>query len=425
MKSNLGLVLYYTKLNRYSFNALVGALETDPHFDGLPIYFIQEKDELIHGLEPILKIHEKVVVALSFFTTQLWDVSAIMRTLSDRHGDGPLYLAGGPHPTGDPQGTLAMGFDVVVLGEGEETLIEILKKIDANEDYTTTAGIVLNDSGGYRFTGQRSHFDLSKYPSIAPKHAKFGPIEVTRGCPYTCHYCQTPHITGRQPRHRSIEDIVDQVGLMKSRNLGDIRFTSPNAFSYGSKDGKKLNMNQFEALLQRVKRTLEPDGRLFVGTFPSEVRPEHVTQYALDLIKDYADNDNLTIGAQSGSQRILDLCRRDHTVGDVYRAIDLMARAGLSANVDFIFGLPHENVKDIGKTVEVMRDLAAMGARIHAHTFMPLPRTSFAKAPPGRVPDALKKWIHKATTKGTHFGDWSSQGKIAERIANYLSTGKL
>jgi len=77
MKRNMALVLYYNKQNKYSFNALVGAIETEKYFDDLKIYFIRHENELITELQNIIKRHEKTVVGISFSTTQLWDIYRI------------------------------------------------------------------------------------------------------------------------------------------------------------------------------------------------------------------------------------------------------------------------------------------------------------------------------------------------------------
>lgn len=426
MKRDTALVLYYNKQNKYSFNALVGAIETEEYFDDLKIYFIKHENELITELQNIIKRHKKIVVGISFSTTQLWDIYRIIKKLGEKYSSKPLYIAGGPHPTGDPRGTLRMGFDIVVRGEGEETLIELLQKIDNNEDYTTVKGIAFIDDGGeYHYTGRRPPINLDKYPPFAVKHNKFGPIEISRGCPFVCYFCQTPHIFGGRQRHRSIENICEYVQIMKSKNLSDIRFITPNTFSYGSPDGKKLNIASLKELLSNIKEIINPDGRIFIGSFPSEVRPENVNEKTIDLISKYADNDNLIIGAQSGSQRILDLCHRGHTVEDVYNAVKLTSKAGLKANVDFIFGLPGETEEDIKHTIKVMSDLVKMGARIHAHTFMPLPQTPFAKAPAGRINKIIRRMIRELIPKGVVYGDWRDQEKIAKKIAKYLKTGKL
>lgn len=427
MKKNMALVLYYNKQNKYSFNALVGVLEAIEYFDDLNIYFIRRENELISEMKNIIRKHEMVVVGFSFFTTQLWNIYRIIRILREIYGNKLLYIAGGPHPTGDLKGTLKMGFDIVVRGEGEETLIELLQKIDNDEDYTTTKGVAFIDNDGeYRYTGRRfPPIDLDKYPPFPAKHNKFGPIEITRGCPFVCYFCQTPHIFGSHQRHRSIESICKYVQIMKSKNLSDIRFITPDAFSYGSPDGKKLNCSELEKLLGSIKEIIKPDGRIFIGSFPSEVRPEHVTSETINILSKYADNDNLIIGAQSGSQRILDLCHRGHTVKDIYNAVELTLRSGFIANVDFIFGLPGETEEDIRLTIQVMSDLIKKGAKIHAHTFMPLPQTQFVKAPAGQLNKDIEVMIMELIPKGIVYGDWREQERIAKKIFRYFKTNKI
>ena len=63
--------------------------------------------------------------------------------------------------------------------------------------------------------------------------------------------------------------------------------------------------------------------RIFFGTFPSEVRPESVKEETLRITQELGDNDNLTMGAQSGSPKILASIRRGHTVEQVFDAVDL------------------------------------------------------------------------------------------------------
>ena len=109
------LVVYYYKNNIYSINALIGALETDEYFDDINIFFITKKDKLISGLKDIIKMHKLVIVGISFFTTQLWDIYDLISTLRNRYNDQVIFIAGGPHPTGDPLGVLKLGFDFVYL----------------------------------------------------------------------------------------------------------------------------------------------------------------------------------------------------------------------------------------------------------------------------------------------------------------------
>ncbi|MFX0004610.1 MAG: TIGR04013 family B12-binding domain/radical SAM domain-containing protein [Candidatus Hodarchaeota archaeon] len=428
MPKDCALVVYYYKNNIYSFNALIAALETDDYFDDFKIYLIKKKEELIDGLKNIIKKHELIIVGFSFFTTQLWEIYDLISILRKKYKKNIVYIAGGPHPTGDPLGVLKLGFDIVVVGEGEKTFIELLKKLNKGADYEYVKGIsFLNTSNDYIFTGRRDAIDLDDYPPFPLRDRRFGAIEITRGCPYVCYFCQTPYISGTKPRHRSIECICKYVQVLHNYygDLTDIRFITPNAFSYGSMDGKALNLTKLETLLKRVREIIGKKGHLFLGTFPSEVRPEDITNESLGLVVKYADNDNITIGAQSGSQKILDLCHRDHTVEDIYNAVELTLDYKLNINVDFIFGLPGENEEDVKDTISMMRELSNKGARVHAHSFIPLPQTPFAKVPVKKIKDLYKKEIIKLISKGSAFGDWKKQEKLALKIHRYMKTMQL
>jgi B12-binding domain/radical SAM domain protein len=419
----IAFVIYYHKHNFYSLNAIAGALETDIIFESLEFFFVKSKDEMIKTLEKLVIEYDKIVIAISFFTTQLFETYDLTKLIKHRFDSTFLLVAGGSHPTGDPSGTLKMGFDIIIVGEGEESIIELIHRIASNESSRNVKGIAyLNENGEYIYTGKRDLIDLDKFPPFPIKNTRFGAIEITRGCPYVCYFCQTPYISGTSPRHRSIETICKYVQELKDHygDRTDIRFITPNAFSYGSKDGKTLNLQKLENLLIKIRAIIGKKGKIFLGTFPSEVRPEHVNQDTLDLVLKYANNDNITIGAQSGSQKVLDLCHRGHTVENIYNAVELTLKNNLKINVDFIFGLPGEKDEEARLTVKLMKDLSEIGARIHAHTFIPLPQTPFARKPAKRISGIYKKEIKQLISQGLAFGNWKKQEKFAMKIANYL-----
>ena len=426
MPNSIAFIVYYHKYNKFSFNALIGALETSEIFKKIDIYFISTNEELLNTIITTMDNYLEVVVGISFFTTQLWEIKNIIFKAKKISKNNVIFIAGGPHPTGDPLGTLNMGFDIVFIGESEESLIEYFHKLHSNRKYTDIKGIALfDDEGKLLRTGKSEPVDLDKYPPFPIRNNKFGSIEITRGCPYVCYFCQTPYILGAIPRHRSIKSICKYIEIMKENNLTDIRFISPNAFSYGSLDGKTINIPKLEELLIKIKRIIGAEGRIFLGSFPSEMQPEHVNEDTLGLVKKYCDNDNITIGGQSGSQRILDLCHRGHTVKDLYNAVELTLKAKIKPNVDFIFGLPKETEEDVKLTLNVMKDLALKGARIHTHSFLPLPQTPFANEPVSRISLNAVKEINDLTSKGLAFGNWREQERLAIKIAKYLKTKKL
>jgi len=417
----LAFVVFYQKKNIYSFNALIGALETVEELEDIKLYFIRGFENLDNELGRICENHKKVVLGISFFTTQLWEINDLLKLLRAKYKERVLFIAGGPHPTGDPKGTLKMGFDIVVVGEGEETLIEILYNVKYNKNLDAIRGIAyFNKDKILTTTKKRRWIDLDKYPPLPIKNVKFGAIEITRGCPFACYFCQTPYILGTRPRHRSIKSICNAVSVMKTYGKTDIRFITPNAFSYGSPDGKSLKIPILEKLLIEITEIIKPKGKIFFGSFPSEVRPEHVTKETLGLILKYASNDNIVLGAQSGSQKVLNSCNRGHSTKDVYNAVKLTLEAGLTPNVDFIFNLPNETEEDIDLTIDFMYKISDMGAKIHSHTFMPLPLTRFAYEDVKDVDEKIIKTISKLSSQGLAYGEWKKQEKLAKEISKYL-----
>jgi radical SAM superfamily enzyme YgiQ (UPF0313 family) len=193
---------------------------------------------------------------------------------------------------------------------------------------------------------------------------------------------------------------------------------TPNAFAYQSEDnGRTANLDAIERLLREMAALMGKE-RVYFGSFPSEVGPETVTPEAVALVRRYCGNDNLIVGAQTGSDRLLRALQRSHTVADAYRAAEAIVAAGLRPVVDLIFGLPGEEVKDVAATLRLMEDLVDMGALLHTHTFMPLPGTPLEDAPPGRVDPALHPLLDRLASQGHQIGQWRKQEQIARRTVS-------
>jgi B12-binding domain/radical SAM domain protein len=407
MLDRFGLVLLDTKWNRLSVNALVGALETASDCDALELRLPGSLSQLDRDIADLRARGKRPIVGLSFTT---WGLQRV-REMVGRGDPSVLWVAGGPHPTADPEGTLRLGFQVVVCGEGEVTLLDLLRTIASGEDLADVPGLaVRNEAGEVVFTGRGKPVDMDQFPPFPLRRRRvIGSIEIARGCPFGCGFCQTSHLLGVRPRYRSVETIARFASVVRQRGMRDVRFVAPNAFSYGSPDGRQLNLAALESLLSTLRTTVGPEGRLFFGTFPSEVRPEHVTEATLALVKRFVTNDSLIIGAQSGSDRMLAQCHRGHRVSDVYCAALRTIAAGLMPHVDFIFGLPGETAEDLAETMKTLRELVSMGAIIHAHTFMPLPQTRFADSPPGKIAGRLRALIRELAHNGRLYGIWHRQ----------------
>lgn len=398
----MNLIFYYTRENRHSFNALAGALEQAGP-PGTDLFFPETEKELLERAAECLKTRRATAAGLSFFTSQVPHVKRTLARLRKSFGRRLTLIAGGPHPSGDPEGTLALGFDHVVAGDGEEAIIKLAR--GPRKGAMPAARII-----------RPGPVELDDWQPYSLKWGKFGPIEITRGCPFGCSYCQTSYLFGRRPRHRSVGNILSHIELMKSEDMCDIRVVTPDAFAYGSPDGREPDLAALERLLKGARRILGKKGRLFFGGFPSEVRPDHVTEGTLALARRYSDSKRLVIGAQSGSPRMLAAIRRRHTAGDIHRAVRLALGAGFGADVDFILGLPDETEADAGMTLDLMETLVKLGARIHAHTFMPLPGTPFAGRSPARLSERTVRRLRSLVARGHAFGQWEKQRRLGARV---------
>ncbi len=415
----VNLIFYYKKGNRYGFNALLGALETfDDLIDSYNIFFSENEKDLKYTLYSLSKDErEKTLILFSFFSTQKISFFDLAKKIKKEFEEIRL-MGGGPHPSGEALETLENSFDYVLRGEGEKSFPEFLKAfLDGKEK--EVRGVSFFKSGKFYNGGKGEKIELDLFPPFSLRYEKFGPIEITRGCPFVCYYCQTPQLFGAKVRHRSVNNILKYVEILKNRGMRDMRFISPNAFSYGSEDGKEINYDALETLLKEMKKLLGKRGRIFFGTFPSEVRPEHVNERTLEILSKYSDNKRLVIGAQTGSDKLLKKIHRGHSVEDVRRAVRLARKYNYSVDIDFIFGLPFEDEQDISDSLDFMEELISYGARIHAHTFMPLPQTPFSKSPPGKIPEKVKKFINYYLPKGKIFGDWREQEKIGEILKSF------
>jgi B12-binding domain/radical SAM domain protein len=401
------MIFYYHRLNRYSFNALAGALDSDPDLAEMSIHLARTREELHTAAASVLHRQDRALIALSVLTIQFREIRNLVRQLRSDHGRRVTILAGGPHATADPQGTLQSGVDVVFRGEAEMIFPEVLKKLSEGEEIGDLDGVSFHQNGGMIIHPRSHPVHIDAFYSISPGRKMFGPIEITRGCPFTCSYCQTSHLFGVRPRHRSVAGIVRQAAALCSRNRRVVRLLSPNAFSYGSPDGRQLNLTAMQELLVALHETVSTYGKIIFGYFPSEVRPEHVTPETLELLRQYADNDEIVIGAQSGSKRMLDACRRSHSVEDVLIAVSRARKAGYKVIVDFIFGLPGESAQDVRETVAVMSELARLGARIHPHAFAPLPQTAFSAKPCGKIPTEIIRALEQLAQRRAIYGDWT------------------
>ncbi len=297
---------------------------------------------------------------------------------------GCTTIVGGPHATARYR-EVAQYADYVVVGEGEYTLPRLLASIEDGAE-KPVPGVATKDW----YEPAKSAVLLDAFPAFSEMK---GYVEISRGCPHACGYCQTPRIFGSCMRHRSIDAIA-----RFANRYGHARFVTPNAFAYGS-DGIHPSWEKIEHLLRRL------DHKIWFGTFPSEVRPEFVCEKGLSLIGDYCANRKLHFGAQSGSDAVLSRLHRGHTVSDVVAAVELCLDYDITPVVDFIVGFPFETDEDQQMTADMIAWVADRG-KVHAHRFLPLPGTPLEGTVPRPILPETAHLCGRLAFSGRLTGSW-------------------
>ncbi|MDD1724986.1 MAG: TIGR04013 family B12-binding domain/radical SAM domain-containing protein [Methanospirillum sp.] len=273
-----------------------------------------------------------------------------------RHADC-ITIAGGPHATARWKNLVRIA-DYVVTGEGEHTVPRLLKSIESGDP--VPPGVATEKTC--------TPVDHTVYLDGNPCFSTYkGYIEISRGCPFRCAYCQTPRIFGNSIRHRSIRSII-----ALAESFSQIRFLSPNTLAYGT-DGIHPDPDKILRLLSELSGTY-PDKEIYLGTFPGEIRPEFVNEESVALVTGYCSNRRLHIGAQSGSDRLLKRIHRGHTLSQVWDAVDCCTDAGITPVIDIIVGFPDETDDEMVETAGLCREVSRIGY-VHAHRFIPLPGT--------------------------------------------------
>ncbi len=108
---------------------------------------------------------------------------------------------------------------------------------------------------------------------------------------------------------------------------------------------------------------------------------------------------------------------RGHDSACIERAAALCLEHGFVPHVDFLFGLPGEEPADVDATLSLMDRLVARGARVHGHTFLPLPGTPFRRAAPGALTADVRRRLRHLASKGQLYGQWEQQEATARELA--------
>ncbi len=372
------VVFLKDKLNKHSIRALVSAFEKwFPERE----YFVYDPNK-----RAIDFIENGDLVLISFATGRSEFYRAYAKLLRESFKDLNL-VAGGVHVTALPE-DMQDCFDAIVTGEGEITIKDIVEQADDGK----ATGLI---------KGTRVE-NLDDFIVFPRKNIMLGPIEIMRGCPSGCTYCQTPQLFKGKLRFRSIELILSEIQFALSRKgFADARFIAPDASSYMYDGG--VNLVAIEQLLSSVRSLIGNNGKLFYGTFPSELDPSGVSKELVDMLVEYCDNKLMVLGLQSASPRMQKVMHRRSGIEETERAIELLLDKNFEIVVDLIFGLPYEDEESYNDTYNFIERWKGK-VTIHSHPFDTLPGSKWANEQPTEVPQRLIKLVKSLEGIGRVFG---------------------
>lgn len=266
----------------------------------------------------------------------------------------PVVL-GGPHATVLPAEVLARGFDVVVLGEGEHTAVELTQTLSEGRPLAGVPGVVVRDNDEIVFGPARAFEpDLDNFPDADrglfnyPEYFRRGVLShvglmATRGCPWNCLFCKPMQdkLFGRKLRTRSVPRITAEMKAIADR-LGRRRFVfKDDTLVLGG-----------VAWFAEFERELKNAG-LFDVRFSCQARVDQIQRPLLEQMMK-CGLEGIAFGVESGSQKILDFYRKGIKVEDTVRAFELCREMGIGTHAFIMLGAPEENKADLEATVRLV-----------------------------------------------------------------------
>jgi radical SAM superfamily enzyme YgiQ (UPF0313 family) len=247
--------------------------------------------------------------------------------------------------------------DIIVRGEGEETIIELLRALEHKQPLSKIEGISYRKDGRVESNPVCSKIvDLDSLPFLAyhllpwkrykphPPHGRalpFAAIITSRGCPYRCSYCSKP-VFGNKFRGQSPERVVEEINYHK-RGLGIKEFAFYD-------DVFTLNKRRAYAIVDEMM------GRGLKIHWTCETRADLVDKELLRRMKQ-AGCYSIAYGIESASQEIVNTLNRDVTIEQVEEAVRLSQEVGLQTIGYFMIGSPGESRETIRQTIQFAKKL--------------------------------------------------------------------
>jgi len=297
------------------------------------------------------------IYGITTYTTSL-EVNRTIAKLCKQRNPNCKVVLGGAHPTHAGYECLAEdNFDIVVRGEGELAMIDII------EDYPNNKDIYERPLDGNLDLYPDPARDLVDHDSYSRKllGEKSQIILTSRGCPFRCAFCALAK-HNKVVKKRSVERVAEEIKrVIKDYNCRVFKFAD----------------DIFTVDKRRTAKLCE----MFA---PLGIRFRIDTRVGIDTREDYemlykAGCRMIVFGIESGSQRLLDAMNKQTTVEQGLQAIEWAKEAGLTVRAFFIFGFPGENRETIRETKEFIK--LAKPDQFFISTFVPYPSTDVWRNP--------------------------------------------
>jgi anaerobic magnesium-protoporphyrin IX monomethyl ester cyclase len=311
-----------------------------------------------------VKRNKPRLVGISCLSTDMGDVKRLVSRIKKEDED-ILTVVGGIHPTLFPTYFFEESDDVnfVVMGEGEVTLVELVKGIRTKGNLGAIDGIAYKHQGKVCINKQRDPIkDMDKIPFPAfdlvdmeyytmPSEWVIRGVPISgffiftgRGCPYACKFCVNKNLSNRTVRLRSARNVVDELEFLIENYHIDGFFIYDDAFGLNRK-------RALEVCDEIIKRKLD----LVWGC---QARVNLLTEDMIRRMKE-AGCIQLEFGVESGSQRILDNLQKQIKVEDTKKIFKLCDTYGMRKLANFLINTPEETKEDVEATLSLATEIGA------------------------------------------------------------------
>lgn len=321
---------------------------------------------------------------------------------------------GGIHVTLLPEQSLKNEFvDIIVRGEGEQTIQELAIAIENNSNLSMIKGISYKQGDELFHNPDRDFIDMNSIDIYLPyelfKMDQYSftafPVHTSRGCPYRCGFCYNTSFNKRHWRHKTATRVLDEIEyVMKKFSVNNISFTWEDEFF--------INVNRVKEICEGiVSRQLEIKWNSFC-------RFNNFKKVDEDLLRliEKSGCISLSFGGESGSQRVLDeVIKKDIKIEDIISATERLAKTNIEQVVSFMSGLPDVTEEDMVKTFNLIDTLVKINPKIYPNglfLYTPYPGTplfEFVTQKYGyRSPQSLEEWANFGIYRSLD-GTWHSK----------------